>query len=701
MASLTNKKCLIGPSVSIKEGPFTAVRYSHYLGGNVSQFYLGSNQSSKMEAKSKKFTAEEIVKTKKFCKIHNHHIMVHGVLPMNLSAKPNSIKYIHQNVAYDLNIVEQIGGIGVVLHLGKQLDGQSREEAYKNMAVNVERILDLAEKNAPHTKIILETGAGNKKGSQIATTLEEFAELWNLIPKTYHKRLGICVDTAHIFTAGYDIRSIDGVKSFFKLFDKLLGMKNLVCLHINDSNAEYNSKVDRHIGINEGYIFNKEKGGSMDALYEIYKIATEHQIPMALETHKSGFADNEDDAGQYGQEVQLFRKWDDGKKVLNFKLEPIDIEILKNKFINYLASENIEYTSKHQVGTGISKDIETKHPDNSKMVSIFDRLRIAYQAKKDFIRGNSYKRVVYQLKQYPEKITKGSQVSDIKGIGPKIIEKIDEILESGKLKLLENLEADLPESTGYQEVSDDENISNIFGFGPKAVEKLENSGINTMTLLKKAISEEKIKLTPSQLIGVKFHQDLEKRIPRNEAKAIFDKVKKIITEYTRFSDLEVHIAGSYPSGKATSKDIDILITSKTFKNKDDLKNNDILKNIVKLLTMVDIVKHTLSVGDTKFLGLVQLKEKSVYRHMDIRLVPKSVFPFAYFHYTSGGEFNKLIREIAKSKGYKLSEWGISISDTKKAKYTEEELVKLVKKIKNDKDIFKLLETDYVSQEDRR
>ena len=77
MASLTNKKCLIGPSVSIKEGPFTAVRYSHYLGGNVSQFYLGSNQSSKMEAKSKKFTAEEIVKTKKFCKIHNHHIMVH------------------------------------------------------------------------------------------------------------------------------------------------------------------------------------------------------------------------------------------------------------------------------------------------------------------------------------------------------------------------------------------------------------------------------------------------------------------------------------------------------------------------------------------------------------------------------------------------------------------------------------------------
>ena len=82
--------------------------------------------------------------------------------------------------------------------------------------------------------------------------------------------------------------------------------------------------------------------------------------------------------------------------------------------------------------------------------------------------------------------------------------------------------------------------------------------------------EGKIKLTPSQLIGVKFHQDLQKRIPRNEAKAIFDKVKKIITEYTRFSDLEVHIAGSYPSGKATSKDIDILITSKTFKNKDDL-----------------------------------------------------------------------------------------------------------------------------------
>ena len=184
--------------------------------------------------------------------------------------------------------------------------------------VELPNILDALVVDGDGTKVILETGAGNKKGSQIATTLEEFAELWNLIPKTYHKRLGICVDTAHIFTAGYDIRSINGVKSFFKLFDKLLGMKNLVCLHINDSKAEYNSKVDRHFGINEGYIFNKEKGGSMDAIYEIYKIATEHQIPMALETHKAGFADTEEDAGQYGQEVQLFRKWDEGKKVLEY-----------------------------------------------------------------------------------------------------------------------------------------------------------------------------------------------------------------------------------------------------------------------------------------------------------------------------------------------------------------------------------------------
>ena len=96
-----------------------------------------------------------------------------------------------------------------------------------------------------------------------------------------------------------------------------------------------------------------------------------------------------------------------------------------------------------------------------------------------------------------------------------------------------------------------------------------------------------------------------------------------------------------------------------------------------------------------------MNDRSPFRHMDIRLVPKSVFPFAYFHYTSGGEFNKMIRDIAKSKGYKLSEWGIEVSDSKKAKISMEDLKKIVKKIKTDKDIFNILEVDYISQEDRR
>ena len=101
-----------------------------------------------------------------------------------------------------------------------------------------------------------------------------------------------------------------------------------------------------------------------------------------------------------------------------------------------------------------------------------------------------------------------------------------------------------------------------------------------------------------------------------------------------------------------------------------------------------IITHTLSIGSTKFLGLTQLNTKSKHRHLDIRLLPENLFVYGYLHYTGGRNFNTIIREKAKKKGYKLSEYGLFNSDN--------QLIK----VKSDKDIFDIIGLDYIPIENR-
>ena len=131
-----------------------------------------------------------------------------------------------------------------------------------------------------------------------------------MFPKSYlnSKRLGVCVDTAHIFSSGRDISNVIGVKKYFKDFEKLIGKKHLTLFHINDSKATCNSRKDLHEGIGDGYIFGKENG-SLLALKEIWKYAHKNRIPM-VEKHIVEEDQICQDNGLYQQEVELFRDWE-------------------------------------------------------------------------------------------------------------------------------------------------------------------------------------------------------------------------------------------------------------------------------------------------------------------------------------------------------------------------------------------------------
>ncbi|PYS85083.1 MAG: hypothetical protein DMF70_04765 [Acidobacteria bacterium] len=113
------------------------------------------------------------------------------------------------------------------------------------------RSLKLATKSLKldRVRILLENTAG--QGECIGHRFEHLRAIMDLCPKL---RLGVCVDTAHSFTAGYDIREADGLEATLEVIRRTVGLRNVRAVHFNDSRAPYNSRVDRHWHIGEGHI---------------------------------------------------------------------------------------------------------------------------------------------------------------------------------------------------------------------------------------------------------------------------------------------------------------------------------------------------------------------------------------------------------------------------------------------------------------
>ena len=638
-------RCYIGCHASISKGILNAIKYVEDIDGNCLQIFLGSNQSTSLNRKTK-ISEEDIIKIKKYVKEKNIKLFIHTVYLLNFCNFPpdnKQIKYALDNLIFDLVLTDKLGGLGCVLHIGYQKDLEE-SIAYKNMMENVKYAIEQT-KNIK-VKILLETPAG--KGSQICTSLDEFVKLWNMFPKKYLSRLGCCVDTAHIFSSGRCISNVSEIKTYLSEFDKKIGIQYLDLFHINDSKAVCNSRKDLHEGIGEGYIYKKELGGDLEALKEIWKFSKKNKIAMVLETHSGGYYNMEKDNGMYSQEIKLFRDWDN-KLNPKFKLIPGKY-ILKSK-----------------------KTLKKKKSfkNNKLIIEIFSKLSKYYKDNKDIIRSDSYELVINEIKKLDKDIEDSKEVKDIKGFGKKMLSKIDEIIKTKHLKYLDTLEFD------------DSNLNKVLGIGVEKKKSLKKKKINNIDNL--VLNVDKANLNYQQKIGLDYHKELEQKISRKEALLLKNKIKRII-DSTNYNCL-VEIGGSFSDKNVKeSKDIDILITSYKLKKKDNLLKSDLLKEIINLLKEKNIVTHTLSLGKTKFLGLCIYKD--IHRHLDIRLMNENSYIFSKLYYTSGKIFNKMIRSKAKKKGYKLNEWGLFEKDT-------------FIKIENEKELFKLLEIDFVKLENRR
>ena len=302
---------LIGCHASTVPSVLDGIKYIESIGGNALQIYLGATKSADLKMKTK-FTPEEMNEIKSYVNKRHITLIIHSIYLLNFcSFQPSSgrIRYQHYNLQHDLKYGAMLGAKCVVLHLGFKLD-LTMEEALKNLVSNVNHII----RHMPNDIMLsLETSAGT--GSQFGYSLESLELLWKGIRHNNRSgnggvnniRVGFCIDTAHIFVSGYDISKVEGdnsIKSYLDKFNKLIGWKNIINFHINDSRYPLGARKDEHRGIGSGLIYNTDKGKK--ALKYIKKFCMTRKIPMILETHGAGSSKSEGShKGAHGYEYEI------------------------------------------------------------------------------------------------------------------------------------------------------------------------------------------------------------------------------------------------------------------------------------------------------------------------------------------------------------------------------------------------------------
>tara|TARA_Y100000389_G_scaffold11533_2_gene10605 strand:- start:1519 stop:2799 length:1281 start_codon:yes stop_codon:yes gene_type:complete len=285
-------------------------------------------------------------------------------------------------------------------------------------------------------------------------------------------------------------------------------------------------------------------------------------------------------------------------------------------------------------------------------------------------KANAYGKVINNIELYSEEIKTKDDLKKIKGVGEKINEKIIEYLDTGEIKKIKDINED-------ETFKLNKKLSNIYGIGPKKIKEL----MSKISKYEELFDEKNSKLLNNkQKIGLKYQEDLEKRIPYNEGK----EHNKLINNVIKLIDIniEFEIVGSYRRKNKDMGDIDILI-----KDTEGFKLNELIDKLKEKKYIIE----TLANGKNKFMGICKLSDIQSARRIDILVANESYYYFALLYFTGSYQFNILMRRKALEKGYSLSEYGLK--DIKTDKLIELE-------VKSEEKIFEILDMKYVIPSNR-
>ena len=267
----------IGCHLSISKGLVAMAHNAIAIHANTMQFFAGNPRGSSSGPKSGIDEFKNILKSYNFAPFIVHAPYIVNLCSNNEYVRSNSEKVIKQEIEW----LNQIPGNYYNIHPGCHV-GSGIKRGIELISESLAKIIPACN----NSTLLLETMSG--KGSEVGSKFEEIAEI--IANLNHSDNVGVCLDTCHIFSAGYDI--IHNLNKVLEDFDKIIGIKRLKAIHLNDSMTPFASKKDRHELIGHGTI-------GLPAILNITKHPMLNHLPFVLETPN--------DISGYEQEIKILK----------------------------------------------------------------------------------------------------------------------------------------------------------------------------------------------------------------------------------------------------------------------------------------------------------------------------------------------------------------------------------------------------------
>ena len=272
---------VLGTHMSIAGGLNKTAQNVVKMNANTMQIFSRNPRGSNFKNPSEK-EVEEFQKIRK-----EHHfgpILAHAPYTMNLaSAKPEVYEFACDVIREDIQRMDNLGIENIVFHPGNHT-GIGTEAGIENIIQGLNQAIT----ESQNIMVLLETMSG--KGTEIGVRFEELKTIRDGV--NHPEKVGICLDTCHVFSAGYDI--VNHLEEILDELDENIGLSYLRAIHLNDSMMPFDSRKDRHATIGEGKI-------GLEALMKVVTNPRLAGIPFYLETPL-------DDAG-HKQEIQMIKEY--------------------------------------------------------------------------------------------------------------------------------------------------------------------------------------------------------------------------------------------------------------------------------------------------------------------------------------------------------------------------------------------------------
>ncbi|RWR77119.1 BRCT domain-containing protein [Cinnamomum micranthum f. kanehirae] len=282
----------------------------------------------------------------------------------------------------------------------------------------------------------------------------------------------------------------------------------------------------------------------------------------------------------------------------------------------------------------------------------YDNVVLVPKALGDDRRSFSYHKAIPVIEKLPFKIESVDQVKHLPAIGKSMQDHIQEIVTTGKLSKLEHFETD-------EKVRTVTLFGEVWGIGPATALKLYEKGHRTLDDLKNEDS-----LTSAQKLGLKFFDDIKKRVPRYEVKDMEVLLQKVGQDL--LPGVILVCGGSYRRGKATCGDLDIIIT-----HPDGTSHRGFLVRYVQCLKDIkflreDLIFSTHSMEGTDsgvdtYFGLCTYPGREQRHRIDLKVYPRDIYAFGLIAWTGNDVLNRRLRLLAESKGYRLDDTGLFLA----------------------------------------